>query len=344
MDKISVVAAAIFSDGRVLATQRGYGPQKGGWEFPGGKIEDRETPRQALAREIREELALDILVGDLIGTVDYDYPGLSVSISCYVCWICGGKLTLREASDARWLARGELDSVTWLPADRELLPKVHDRLEPRTILCYGDSNTYGYCPESRRRYGEDIRWTKRLARSLGEDFRVVEEGCNGRTAAMRPEDHPWKYGPDFLIPCLNSHKPVDTLILMLGTNDLKTVFCASAESIAGGLRQMILSAKEFFSLKQERPAGILLVSPPKVLPGIVDGSFGENFDAGAPLRRRELAVLCEKLAAETGCAFLDAADMSETSPLDSLHLSAEGHIKLAAAIERKLKEGVVSWN
>ena len=215
---------------------------------------------------------------------------------------------------------------------------VKTPVEPRTILCYGDSNTYGYCPENCRRYGEEIRWARRLERSLGEEFRVIEEGCNGRTAAMRASDEPWKYGPDHLLATLNSHKPVDTLILMLGTNDLKTVFHAGAADIAGGLRQMVLAAKEFFSRKQEEPAGILLISPPEVLPGIVDGPFGKNFDESAPPRRRELAVLCEQLAAETGCLFLDAAENAETSALDGLHLSADGHRRLAEAVFRKLTE------
>lgn len=336
MKRVEVVAGVILADSKVLSTKRGYGPQMGGWEFPGGKIEEGETPKEALVREIREELGLKILIGDRIGSVDYDYPNISVSISYYLCWTAGGKLTLREASDAKWLSRLNLESVDWLPADREILSCVRGYLPPLTILCYGDSNTYGYDPTSCRRYGETVRWPKLLAGLLGEDFRVIEEGCNGRTAAYRPEDSPWKYGPDTLLPCINTHKPVDLLILMLGTNDLKKQFHPDAETIARSIRQMVLTAKDFTKEKQHFQANVLLISPPKVLPGIVDGPFRDNFDETAPLTRKQFPVLLQKIAEETGCHFLDAAENSETSPLDCLHLSAKGHEILAEAIYHKI--------
>ena len=114
---ISVVAAMIEADGRVFATQRGYGPQKDGWEFPGGKIEPGETPEAALAREIREELDAQITVGEKVVQVEYDYPAFHLSMGCYRCALASGHLTLREHEAARWLSPGELDSVPWLPAD-----------------------------------------------------------------------------------------------------------------------------------------------------------------------------------------------------------------------------------
>ena len=114
---ISVVAAMIEADGRVFATQRGYGPQKDGWEFPGGKIEPGETPEAALAREIREELDAEITVGEKVVQVEYDYPTFHLSMGCYRCALVSGHLTLREHEAARWLSPGELDSVPWLPAD-----------------------------------------------------------------------------------------------------------------------------------------------------------------------------------------------------------------------------------
>ena len=114
---ISVVAAMIEADGRVFATQRGYGPQKDGWQFPGGKIEPGETPEAALAREIREELDAEITVGEKVVQVEYDYPTFHLSMGCYRCALASGHLTLREHEAARWLSPGELDSVPWLPAD-----------------------------------------------------------------------------------------------------------------------------------------------------------------------------------------------------------------------------------
>lgn len=121
MRTIHVVAAVLEHDGRIFATQRGYGEFKGYWEFPGGKIEPGETPQQALRREIREELATTVAVGPLVGTVEYDYPGFHLSLQCYHCRVLEGRLTLLEHEAARWLPLDALGSVDWLPADRELI-------------------------------------------------------------------------------------------------------------------------------------------------------------------------------------------------------------------------------
>jgi 8-oxo-dGTP diphosphatase len=128
MKTIRVTAAVILRDGCVFATARGYGEYKGGWEFPGGKIEPGETPQQALAREIREELDTEILVGDLIDTVEYDYPAFHLSMDCFWCTIRKGSLTLREAEAAAWLNAETLDSVDWLPADRGLIGRIRQKL------------------------------------------------------------------------------------------------------------------------------------------------------------------------------------------------------------------------
>ena len=121
MKIIKVVAAIIAQEGRIFATQRGYGEFKDGWEFPGGKIEEGETPQQALVREIQEELDTEVEVGDLLGTVEYDYPTFHLSMQCFLCRIKAGSLNLKEHEAARWLAEDELDSVDWLPADIEVL-------------------------------------------------------------------------------------------------------------------------------------------------------------------------------------------------------------------------------
>ena len=129
MKTIHVVAAVIFrtsSEGvrSVFATQRGYGDWKGWWEFPGGKIESGETPDSALEREIREELATRISVGEHIGTIEYDYPAFHLSMRCFACKVVSGKLELLEHENAAWLTRGTLRSVKWLPADVAILDKV----------------------------------------------------------------------------------------------------------------------------------------------------------------------------------------------------------------------------
>lgn len=118
---IQVVAAIILRDGKLFATQRGYGEWKDWWEFPGGKIEAGEEPKDALKREIREELATEIEVGKLLTTVEYDYLKFHLTMHCYLCSIVCGDLSLLEHEDARWLAREELGSVKWLPADVEIV-------------------------------------------------------------------------------------------------------------------------------------------------------------------------------------------------------------------------------
>lgn len=128
MKTVKVVAAIIIRDGKIFATQRGYGEFKDGWEFPGGKIEAGESPEEALAREIREELDTEISVDRYFSTIEYDYPDFHLSMRCYFCSVISGKLTLLEHEAAKWLGPEELDSVAWLPADISILPQLKDAL------------------------------------------------------------------------------------------------------------------------------------------------------------------------------------------------------------------------
>ena len=133
MKTIRVVAAiikAVNDNGEpiVFATQRGYGDLKGGWEFPGGKIEEGETPREALKREIMEELETEITVGELIDTIEFDYPTFHLSMDCFWAEIVTGDLVLKEHEASKWLTKAELDSVDWLPADITLIGKVQSEL------------------------------------------------------------------------------------------------------------------------------------------------------------------------------------------------------------------------
>ena len=133
MKTIRVVAAVIRAVNNenkpvIFATQRGYGEFKGGWEFPGGKIEPGETPQQALKREIMEELDTEIAVGELIDTIEYDYPNFHLSMDCFWCEVIHGELILKEAEDAKWLTKEHLTDVKWLPADVTLIEKIGEEL------------------------------------------------------------------------------------------------------------------------------------------------------------------------------------------------------------------------
>ena len=139
MKIVKVVAAVIrsideYGDPVIFATQRGYGEFKDKWEFPGGKTEKGESPRDALKREIREELASEIEVGELISTVEYDYPDFHLSMECYWCKVNSGELVLLEHEAARWLNAETIDSVEWLPADLSVIEKIREELKNRSDI------------------------------------------------------------------------------------------------------------------------------------------------------------------------------------------------------------------
>ena len=144
MKVIEVVAAIIHDEeGRIFATQRGYGPMKDGWEFPGGKMEAGEMPEDALKREIWEELETRIEVEQLFKTIDYDYPDFHLTMHCYICKVESGKLTLKEHEAARWLTKEQLSSIDWLPADQSLISRLTECeyvKQPKPILAKHTKN------------------------------------------------------------------------------------------------------------------------------------------------------------------------------------------------------------
>ena len=128
MQTIEVVAAIIIKDGQIFATQRGYGEFQGWWEFPGGKMEAEESPQEALKREIREELDADVLVKELLDTVEWDYPNFHLTMHCFICSLLSESIHLNEHEAATWLTHETLKSVKWLPADEILLDKIAEYL------------------------------------------------------------------------------------------------------------------------------------------------------------------------------------------------------------------------
>ena len=202
----------------------------------------------------------------------------------------------------------------------------------KTVLCYGDSNTYGFTPKEGDRFPEDIRWTGRLAAALGPEYRVIEEGCNGRTTVFDEPSEPWKNGMRYIHACLNSHKPIDVVVLMLGTNDLKDMFGATAAQIAGGAGELVRVIRSFTLDKQSFIPKIVLVSPIEVGSGIASSPFSERFSESAVTRSKEFPALYRRIADANDCVFLNAAEYAKASLTDSLHLDESGHAALSEAV------------
>ena len=199
----------------------------------------------------------------------------------------------------------------------------------KTILCYGDSNTYGFNPSNGLRYPEDVRWTGKLQQLLGEEYRVVEEGCNGRTTVFEDPVEGWKRGIDYLRPCLNTHKPVDIVILMLGTNDLKEVFQAGAQDAAQGVEDLVDVIQSFTAEKQGFVPKVILVSPPEIEEGVCASAFSASFGMRAVRESQKLAGRYKEVAEKKDCLFFNAARHIRPSAEDYVHLGPEGHGILA---------------
>ncbi|MCR4923349.1 MAG: SGNH/GDSL hydrolase family protein [Lachnospiraceae bacterium] len=211
----------------------------------------------------------------------------------------------------------------------------------KTILCYGDSNTYGYIPENGMRYKKDIRYPGRLQLLLGDEYAVIEEGCNGRTTIYDDPIDGWKNGLDYLRPCLNSHKPVDIVTMMLGSNDLKDTFHLGAKDIARGAEKLLDVIIDFTGEKQGYVPKIILISPPEIGEGIKSSPFYGAFYEDAIERSREFPKYYSEVAERKGCIFLNAAEYIYPSEFDSLHLTAEGHGILAEKLCELIKKEVL---
>ncbi len=205
----------------------------------------------------------------------------------------------------------------------------------KRILCFGDSNTWGAIPAGSGRFDETVRWTGRLQSLLGSEYTVIEEGHNGRTTVFEDRVENRMAGLDYLWPCLDSQSPLDLVIIMLGTNDTKTYFGASARNIADGAARLVRTAAESpFGPEWGHPQ-VLLTAPIRIEPHVLlEGLFGEQ----AAAKSRDFSREFERAARETGCHFLDASLYASPGPEDGLHLGPDGHAALAEAFCAKVKE------
>ncbi|MCF7933191.1 MAG: SGNH/GDSL hydrolase family protein [Spirochaetia bacterium] len=203
----------------------------------------------------------------------------------------------------------------------------------KSIVCFGDSNTWGYDPIAKQRYDRDTRWTGRLQSALGDAYHVIEEGLNGRTTVWEDPLEEGRCGKTYLYPCLQTHKPIDLVILMLGTNDLKKRFDVSAEDIVKGAEQLIKMIGTSESGRDDEAPDILLVAP-SVIKEIEE--FEIMFSGGRE-KSKEFSQRYKELAQSYKCHFLDTNTIMSVSDADGIHYEPEAHQALAMKLCKMIK-------
>lgn len=209
-----------------------------------------------------------------------------------------------------------------------------------TILCYGDSNTWGQKPDRSGRYPADIRWTGRLQKQLGGDYYLIEEGLSSRTTDLEYHKKPGRNGRTYFGPCLASHNPIDLVVLMLGTNDLKVEFNRSPQDIANAIKGLIDDIPQNASARVGGEPQMLIVSPIKVnnAARTFEAIYGDTYyDAESAAKSNELAGAIQTVTNQAGVSFFDASTVAVAGE-DGIHLSEDAHIALADALELKIRE------
>jgi lysophospholipase L1-like esterase len=199
----------------------------------------------------------------------------------------------------------------------------------KTILCYGDSNTWGWTPVTGERYGKDERWPGVLAEVLGDKFDIIEEGLNGRTTVWDDPIEGWKNGKTYLIPCLNTHKPLDLVIILLGTNDLKSYFSLPAYAIAKGAGTLVKMVLQSETGRDGSSPDVLLLAPPPM--GHLDADREEFFKEGRE-KSSKFSKFYKEVADTLGCRYFDTSQVIVSSDLDGGHLEKSEHKKLGLAL------------
>ncbi len=205
----------------------------------------------------------------------------------------------------------------------------------RHIVCLGDSNTHGYCADPADcadggiRFNEEERWTRLLQKDLGSEYLVLEEGLSGRTTCFDDPIHEGLNALDYITPCLKSHEDVDLLVIMLGTNDTKDRFCASAACIGIGMSRLVKKAMATECWGGKKP-NILVIAPPPIGEGMLQSPVAATMGTGCVERSRDLAKYYKAHCALLGCHFLDAGEAGcQFNQIDYMHLTKQGHRTLA---------------
>lgn len=205
----------------------------------------------------------------------------------------------------------------------------------KTILCYGDSNTWGHIPGTGARFPRGSRWPGVLQAALGDSFHVIEEGLNGRTTVWDDPIEEHKNGKTYLKPCLETHKPLDLVILMLGTNDLKKRFSLTAYDVAAGAGRLVHVIQTSQTGPDDGAPKVLLVAPPPI--GDLKDDFVYMFE-GALAKAKDFPTRYWQVSVEHNCAFFDAATIIAPSPLDGLHLDEQGQRLLGENLAPLVRE------
>lgn len=210
----------------------------------------------------------------------------------------------------------------------------------KTIVCFGDSNTYGYNSKTMDRFSTEERWTCLLQKNLGDNYRVMEEGLEGRTCVFEDPLFEGLNGRAYLYPCIMTHKPVDLLIIMLGTNDTKERFASTPENIAKGLEFLTTKAMDSKIAFRDQKPNILLICPPPIEEGYDTTYVAGEMGKGCKEKSEALAPLYEDVAKRLGCHFLDLGKVEgiEMYPYDFMHLSLDAHAKLAQVLAEMIPE------
>lgn len=203
----------------------------------------------------------------------------------------------------------------------------------KRILCFGDSNTWGYVPATGKRHPSNIRWTGLLQKKLGNDYEIIEEGLNSRTTDLDDPKHIGKNGLKYLRPCLETHDPINLIILMLGTNDMKERFGRKPKRISEGIENLLKTINFFSKEEGTKMPKIILVSPPLVDESVI--GVDEKYK-GAEEKSKQLGTLFEQIANRYNCQFIDISKYVSPSKKDGYHLEPESHQKIADLLEKLL--------